>query len=232
MFSVRSLPSGVFFAMLAFPLAMTALAIFVGLRTRSRARLLAATPNCHVATARDGRHAFEGHAEALEGAPLLAPLTGAPERGEARTRSRSASASVAFRSAQERPQRLDALRRVARHRPEVIAGHLAEGRAAKARRQGPHRAVRGILPSRPQQHRGGAGGEGSLGARGFGEGVPAGAQARHGVRADPGGEPRRARAGAGEDRVEVDGHRRPRAEGAPADGIPAADRQRAQPRGG
>jgi hypothetical protein len=74
---IRELPTGVFFAMLALAAAMTALAVYVGLRTRARIRLLAETPTALVAAAGDGRRAFEGRAEALEGASLAAPLTGA-----------------------------------------------------------------------------------------------------------------------------------------------------------
>jgi hypothetical protein len=62
---------------LAFPIGGTAAAIYVGLRTRTRLQLLAATPTSNVATARDGQRAFEGRAEALEGMTLAAPLTGA-----------------------------------------------------------------------------------------------------------------------------------------------------------
>jgi hypothetical protein len=73
----RDLSPGVFYVMLAFPLAMTGLAIFAGLHTRSRLRLLEATPTTLVASATEGRCAFEGTVEALGGATLAAPLTGA-----------------------------------------------------------------------------------------------------------------------------------------------------------
>jgi hypothetical protein len=75
---VRSLPVLVFLVALALLLAMAAVPTFVALRTRTRVRLLAATPTSPVATAREGRRAFEGRAEALGGATLAAPLTGAP----------------------------------------------------------------------------------------------------------------------------------------------------------
>jgi hypothetical protein len=72
---VRSLPALVFFVMVAIPLAMAALAIFVALRTRSRVALMAATPTSQVAMARSGRCELSGRAEALEGVALRAPLT-------------------------------------------------------------------------------------------------------------------------------------------------------------
>jgi hypothetical protein len=74
---IRGLPTAVFFIMLAFPLAMTALLVFVAIRTRSRVRMMAATPTSHVGMARAGRCELSGRAEAIDGITLRAPLTGA-----------------------------------------------------------------------------------------------------------------------------------------------------------
>jgi hypothetical protein len=74
---IRNLPTVVFFVMLAFPLAMTGVLVFVALRARERVRLMAATPTSHVGMARAGRCELSGRAEAIDGVTLRAPLTGA-----------------------------------------------------------------------------------------------------------------------------------------------------------
>lgn len=72
------MPTLVFITMLAFPVGMTALAVWVALRTRTRAALMAATPTANVGFATDGYVEFEGQALAVNGLTLAAPLTGAP----------------------------------------------------------------------------------------------------------------------------------------------------------
>jgi hypothetical protein len=74
---VQSLPQSVFLVMLAFPLLMAGVAAFAGLRARRRAALVKATPTSSIATAEDGYRELEGHAEAIDGRTLAAPLTGA-----------------------------------------------------------------------------------------------------------------------------------------------------------
>lgn len=56
---------------------MTGVAIFVALRTRRRARLMAATPTSNIGFATDGYVEFEGQTQAVNGLTLQAPLTGA-----------------------------------------------------------------------------------------------------------------------------------------------------------
>jgi hypothetical protein len=65
----------VFLVMLAFPLAMTALAIYAGLHARRRAALVRNTPTSYVTSAEPGYRQFEGHVEAIDRRPLEAPLT-------------------------------------------------------------------------------------------------------------------------------------------------------------
>ena len=57
---------------------MTALLIFVALRARNRAGLIASTPTSNVAFAAEGYVELEGVAQPVNGLTLKAPLTGAP----------------------------------------------------------------------------------------------------------------------------------------------------------
>jgi hypothetical protein len=74
---VRSLPFLVFFFMLALPVAMVAVTVWVAIRTRVRANLVAATPTSNVGFATDGYAEFEGQAQPVNGRMIKTPLTGA-----------------------------------------------------------------------------------------------------------------------------------------------------------
>ncbi|MEZ5284760.1 MAG: hypothetical protein R2712_08130 [Vicinamibacterales bacterium] len=71
---VAALPLGIFITILAFLLAMAAVVVFAGLRARTQAAAIRATPTSPVGLTEDGYRAFEGRAEAVDGA-LTAPLT-------------------------------------------------------------------------------------------------------------------------------------------------------------
>lgn len=72
---IRSLPLVMFFLMVAFALAMAAVAVFAGLHARRRAALVQSTPAAYVATASPGYAQFEGRVEAIDRQTLVAPLT-------------------------------------------------------------------------------------------------------------------------------------------------------------
>lgn len=73
---IQSLPTPVFFVMLALGAGMASIMLFAGVQARSRASLVKATPTSTIAQAEDGYRQVEGTIEAVEGKPLKAPLTG------------------------------------------------------------------------------------------------------------------------------------------------------------
>lgn len=73
---IRQAPFGVFLAMLGVPLAMAVTAILAGLKARQTAHAVADTPTVDIATADEGYRHIAGTAVAIEGEPLVAPLTG------------------------------------------------------------------------------------------------------------------------------------------------------------
>jgi hypothetical protein len=75
---IRSLPLGVFVLMVAFPIAMSVLAVLAGVHARRRGALIRSTPTSNIATAEQGYRLFEGRAEAVGGESLRAPLTKTP----------------------------------------------------------------------------------------------------------------------------------------------------------
>jgi hypothetical protein len=75
---IRGAPLPVFLAMVGIFLLMAGIAVFAGLRARQRAALVASTPKANIGMADDGYRQFEGAAEAIDGMPVLAPLTGSP----------------------------------------------------------------------------------------------------------------------------------------------------------
>jgi hypothetical protein len=75
---IRSAPLEVFLAMVGIFLLMAGVAVFAGLRARQRAALVAATPKANIGMAEDGYRQLEGTAEAIDGMPVVAPLTNSP----------------------------------------------------------------------------------------------------------------------------------------------------------
>jgi hypothetical protein len=73
---IQSLPLPVFIGMLAFAVAMAAVAIVAGVHARRQWRITTSTPMAHATTAEPGYRQFEGHVEAIDGQVLTAPLTG------------------------------------------------------------------------------------------------------------------------------------------------------------
>lgn len=73
---IRSFPLLGFLLILGVFVGMTAVAVFVALRTRTRAKLMAATPTSNIGFATDGYTELEGVAQPVNGLTLTAPLTG------------------------------------------------------------------------------------------------------------------------------------------------------------
>jgi hypothetical protein len=73
---IQSVPVTPFFVMLAFLVGMASIMLFAGLQARRRAALVKATETAPIAFAQDGYREVAGTIEAVEGKPLLAPLTG------------------------------------------------------------------------------------------------------------------------------------------------------------
>jgi len=72
---IREAPLEVFLAMLGVPLAMAIVAVLAGLKARRVSQVVADTPTVAIATAEDGYRHITGTAAAIEGEPLVAPLT-------------------------------------------------------------------------------------------------------------------------------------------------------------
>lgn len=96
---IREAPLGVFVAMVMVPLAMAATAVLAGWNARRQAALVAHSTTSLIGTAEDGYREFQGTAEPISGAPVVAPLTSSPccwyratvEQWSRRTESGSAS---------------------------------------------------------------------------------------------------------------------------------------------
>lgn len=73
---IQNVPFGVFVLMVLFPLAMTGVLVFAGLRARRQVQLVASTRSVAIGMADDGYRQFEGTAEAIGGQTLRSPLTG------------------------------------------------------------------------------------------------------------------------------------------------------------
>jgi hypothetical protein len=72
---IRSLPIGVFLAMVGFLLIAAGIMVFAALHARRRAALVKATPTTNIGMATDGYREFEGRAEAIGDTPIVSPLT-------------------------------------------------------------------------------------------------------------------------------------------------------------
>jgi hypothetical protein len=75
---IRSASLMEFLMMVAIPVFMVGIAVFVGLRARRRAALIKATPTSNIGMATDGYREFEGMIEAIDGKLLTSPLTRSP----------------------------------------------------------------------------------------------------------------------------------------------------------
>jgi hypothetical protein len=75
---IRSIPTGVFLVIAAFPIAMTAVAVYASLHARKTARVIVAVPTSQVFGATDGYVALEGKVRAINNQTLVAPLTQSP----------------------------------------------------------------------------------------------------------------------------------------------------------
>lgn len=75
---IREAPLEVFLAMLGVPLAMAIAAVLAGLKAQRSSHAVADTPTVPIAAAEEGDRHIAGTAVAVEGEPLVAPLTGAP----------------------------------------------------------------------------------------------------------------------------------------------------------
>lgn len=74
--AIQQAPFGVFLAMVGFPLAMAAVAVYAATRARQTAAMVETAKGEPIGMATDGFRRFEGRAEAIAGQPLRAPLTG------------------------------------------------------------------------------------------------------------------------------------------------------------
>ena len=75
---IRNMPAGMFYLILAFAIGAAIALIVVGRQARRRAALVQAMPTTNIGMAVDGYVEFEGRTEAVEGPPLLTPLTRQP----------------------------------------------------------------------------------------------------------------------------------------------------------
>ena len=75
---IREAPLEVFLAMFGVPLAMAIAAVLAGLKAQRSSHAVADTPTVAIATAEEGYRHIAGTAVAVDGEPLVAPLTGSP----------------------------------------------------------------------------------------------------------------------------------------------------------
>jgi hypothetical protein len=75
---IQQAPLGVFLAMVGVALAMAAVCVAAGLSARRQAAVVKATKAVAIGMAQNGYHQVEGHAEAIDGQTVTAPLTGSP----------------------------------------------------------------------------------------------------------------------------------------------------------
>lgn len=73
---IQSLDPKLFYAIVAFGMAMTGVVLSAGVQARRRAALIEKVDTSPIGFAQDGYVEFEGTIEAVEGKPLTAPLTG------------------------------------------------------------------------------------------------------------------------------------------------------------
>jgi hypothetical protein len=75
---IRSMDTTAFLFVNAFLLAIASVAIYASLHARRRAALVKATPTSNIGMAQDGYCEFEGTVEAIDGPPVISPLTRIP----------------------------------------------------------------------------------------------------------------------------------------------------------
>lgn len=75
---IRNMPAGMFYLILAFAIGAAIALVVIGRQARRRAALVQAMPTTNIGMAVDGYVEFEGRTEAVDGPPLVTPLTGQP----------------------------------------------------------------------------------------------------------------------------------------------------------
>lgn len=75
---IKGMPFVMFYFITAFAFGLAAAAFIVGTKSRRRASLVKEMPTSNIGMAADGYCEFEGRVEAVDGAPLVGPLTQQP----------------------------------------------------------------------------------------------------------------------------------------------------------